>query len=129
MKKFLLLPVVLLAASCTTTAPDKPNPIQEIGCTLGKTIGLGLSGAVAEKLDCKNVQAINDDIFRALQRVRICSSEPIVGLKSVGSSICSTVALSLFNGLTAETFAKWQCSGGEGKEQLLAKVGELCNKL
>jgi hypothetical protein len=134
--KYVLFVIALLALSACESAPKKPHPIQDIGCSMGKVIGFGLSGEIALALDCKNEMAINDAIFDALVKVNVCQAPPenpaimsLTAKDSFGQRLCGNVARMAFMALTAEKFAEWQCSGGDAKEQLFEKVDELCARL
>jgi len=133
--KYLITLILALSLSACESAPKKPHPIQDIGCSMGKVIGFGLSGEIALALDCKNEAAINDAIFDALVKVNVCQAPPeamsmaFAPQESFGQRLCGSVARMAFMALTAEKFAEWQCSGGDAKEKLFDKVDEMCSKL
>ena len=135
MKKLVVLCITLSLAGCSKD-PAKPNPVQEVGCNLAKTVTLVLSSQMAEALACKQPLAIKADLDEVLVKMNVCLLESAsVGMSvsssigSVGSTVCKMVSNTLFEALTTEKFAKWQCEGGMVKEKLLSKAAELCDKI
>lgn len=134
MKKIIVVLLALSVAGCTQSG-DGASKIKNIGCEIGKTVGMGLSFQIADSLACTNVDAINNDIYDVLVKVKLCelpTLEEGASLMSVGSiaaQACKSVGSMLFMSLTAEKFAAWGCTGGVAQEKLLEKLDELCAKL
>jgi hypothetical protein len=132
MKKGILALVAVLAIAGCEKDEEKPHPVKEIGCQVGKVVGLTLSGEIARQLDCQNPMAIANDFNNALVKLKVCTAEDEMsakGLGPIGVSMCKSVGSMLFTTLTAEAFAKWECSGGAAEEKLMEKLDELCAKL
>lgn len=137
MKKFLVLIALLSLSGCKFLEPkeDKPNPIKEIGCAIGQSMGMALSVKIAEEMACSNQAAINDDMYSVLVKIKVCDPIPLVEAQkfamgvTIGSSMCLLAGNTLLNSVTEVALAKWECEGGKAKEAALAKLSEICNKL
>lgn len=133
MKKtlFAVLAIAFAMAGCDQE-PDKPSPIEQIGCNIGKTVLLGLSSEIAVQLECKNVGAIQDDLVHQLQQLGVCREQPQkTQMKAfgIGQGVCKAVGRTLYTTLTAEKFAQWECTGGDVKERLMENLDKMCGKI
>jgi len=127
MKKLLLLPLVLLAC---TKEPSKPNPIQDIGCAVGKGIALGVSNEIATQLNCKNTPAIQATLVLGLQKVKVCSGSKDLAMLSIGSDICTNLASVVISGLVGGVIpSEWECSAVDAQAKLSEVVKKSCSKL
>lgn len=120
------LMVVFIGLSLNGCSEKPDSPINGIGCAIGVEIGKGLSGQLAEVLACSNQAAIDADMYEALVKIKVCSP---VSKSVIPPSLCKFAGRALFDALTNEKFAKWECEGGLAKEKLFDKLDELCGKL
>lgn len=136
MKKILLSTLLLCTISACTKEPSKPDPIKSIACNIGKTICLGISGEIANELQCKNVMAIQTTLVEALEKAKICEAKEgaLFGFtesKSAGgNALCNSLGSMLLSGIVAGVIpASWECSADTTLLKLKEVVAKACGKI
>lgn len=117
MKKLLYIFPFVIITGCTSG--DSPV------CTVGKVVSETAAAEIAVQLDCKNKQAIVDDMFKQLEGWGVCmKSQQSV----IGDILCPRVVDSLVNGVFKQIPTAWGCTGGELKETAKQHIIDVCKK-
>jgi hypothetical protein len=115
------------------TEVQKPDPIRQIGCLVGQSAGQVASQAIAEKLECKNRDAINESIYKALVNLRVCEEKGGMSAKGIGNvarDVCFGFGPMLLDGLYQGAIpSTWGCTPTASRAKLLAVLSVACDKL
>lgn len=114
MKYFLSL-TIFMFIGCT----GKETPV----CVVGKTISEVVASEVAVQLQCKNKQAIVDDMFKQLETWKVC--EPAMQ-SVIGDLICPRLVGELIDGAFRQIPTKWECDGTALKDSAKSQLIALC---
>lgn len=96
-----------------------------VSCPLAETIATGAASAMAKAGDCKNPQAIHDDLLAFLDKEGTCQKPPPTGL--IAMLACPVLSRLVANAVWKKIPAKWECEGGMAKEAIADVLTLGCN--
>lgn len=115
--KYLVLAVAFLAVSCTK------NPV----CDIAKTTAGVLATEVGKALDCSDQAAIKQTLEDQLVKIKVCKApDENAAMSPIGDFVCEPLVSGVIEAASGQIPATWKCSGGVAKDQVKAKLLELC---
>lgn len=114
-----LLAVVVLMTSCTWF--KKPT------CDVMEKYTTTAATGLAAFLDCKNVDAMKEDLWAATEKLNLCSSEVVTG--PLADIFCMPVAVYVSELAIKSLPARWECAGGAGAKAINQAIYQACRVL
>mgnify|MGYP001828787409 CR=1 FL=1 len=120
MSKYLLGVVILLATMMTASCE------KEKICDAAKVAAGSAAAAVAKTLECKNVDAIKEDLLSPVYKAGICE-EDLTGV--VGDLICPQISKYVVDLSKKAIPADWECNAAAAGDNLFALINTQCKSI
>lgn len=95
-------------------------------CTIETNAASGISGAIANTLQCSNSAAINSDMMKLLDKAGTCSVATPAVRGIIGSTVCPLLGNLVVSELGNQVPAAWECSLTNAKGGLNLLVSTAC---
>ena len=140
----------LFATGCTSTSTSPTaTVVASVGCALEGSVVNTAAVLLAQGLQCSNQAAIVTSITAAASSLKICSTptalaigkpkappvigadgKPVLPLKSVGSTICTSLADTLIASLPGGVIpTAWGCAPTSAVASVTGLVNQACNAI
>jgi hypothetical protein len=117
--------VLLVLALVLPTASCKFNP----GCLIEERVVTGLSNAVVNGLQCKNVDAVKEDIGAAVGKIGLCKKTDPAQTGPIAMIVCPIISAWAVNKLAQKIPPRWECSAEDAKAKIISVLTAGCNAI
>jgi hypothetical protein len=101
-------------------------PAKEVVCDAQKAAVTHISGVFGEKLQCTNVAAIEADLNKQLEPLKLCTSQSFIIPPPVRDAICPVAVDFVVKFGVSQLPASWGCKGGIAAGELREVLSKAC---